>query len=397
MGNSSSNDSKPKLTAPKSPRKAKFLKYRKSFGAGSKAPSSERVSNSETLSTAASTITSNEQPSSAVPTEIRISTDSERVVNTFVPDPTGSLQAENSDGNNNDNDNYDGAGGRHYDDSTWFGLVYNTNSSSGGDDASSGETCKMEQQSCQTRATEADAECRRRFSRDTNESEATACVSNRSGLPQVSSAQCLKYVDESNLRGTISAVTSAEINVVSQNEDGVNCDPNRNIESIALPVATQYEEQTVDELLECVVIDLNAVTDRENCDEADSSFAGCGSDPLFTASATSVTPYYSPEEEFNVIFDFDMEAKTKIVTTSGSSSSASINGKENSVPNDREVIPKPNSFTVVKHKKVELSPTSFSTQKTSVADGKGNLPAASLLTFSPSHLASCKRTPLCFL
>lgn len=394
MGNSSSNDSKSKSMTPKSPRKAKFLKYRKSFGAGSKAPPSERVSNSETSMAAAT----NEPPATA-PTEIRIPTEREREA-TFAPAPSGSLRAENSDGNNNDGEDY--GGGRHYDESTcWFGLVYDTYSSSGGDEAGGGETCKMEQQSW-TMTAEVDAECRRRFSRDTNDSEAAeASASDR--LPQVSSTLCLRSVDENNLRESLSADTSVDkpaevvrdFVFVPENGDSENCEPNLRIE-LESSAAKLCEQQTVDKLLECVVIDLNAVTDNENCDEADSSFVGCGSDPLFTASATSVTPYYSPEEELNVIFGFDMEAKTKMVTMSESSSSASTNGKENSTPNDREVVSKPNSFTVVKHKKVELSPTTFSTQKTSAADGKGNLPAASLRTLSPSHLAHSKCTVLCF-
>lgn len=90
----------------------------------------------------------------------------------------------------------------------------------------------------------------------------------------------------------------------------------------------------------------------DNCEGVDSDADIGGedfcSDPLFTASATSVTPYYSPEEELDAIFA--MEA---------------ANGKENSTPNNA----KPNSFTVVKHKKVELSPT-FPVQRTS-AEGKG--------------------------
>lgn len=364
MGNSSSHDTKSKSTAPKSPRKAKFLKYRKSFGAGSKAPTTEKVGNSETLM--APRIN---EPTATVPSELRMPTERER---TFAPAPTGLLQAdcENSDGNTDDD--YDG--GRQNDESTWFGLVYDTNSSSGGDEACGGETCKMKQQSCMMMA-EVDAECRRRFSRDIKESEAAeASASNR--LRQVSSTLCLNYVDESNLNESINADTPVKPTEVRDFvlDDEDICEPDLGI----VHPTTPCDQHNAAELLESVVIELNAVADKENFDEADSSFAGCGSDPLFTASATSVTPYYSPEEELNVIFDFDMEAKTKIVSTSESSSSASTNGKEISTPNDKEVLTKPNSFTVVKHKKVELSPTTFSTQKTSAVDGKGNFPAALL-------------------
>ncbi|XP_065207335.1 formin-2-like [Planococcus citri] len=110
-------------------------------------------------------------------------------------------------------------------------------------------------------------------------------------------------------------------------------------------------------------------------------------DPLVT------TPYFSPDEEFeNNIFDSDpklnetMDVKVAKETDIG----AQIKNKDICSFNDKEMLkPSPGSFTVTKHKKVELSPTTFSTPIPNTIESKGTASSSSC-----RHSSLTEGTPL---
>lgn len=102
------------------------------------------------------------------------------------------------------------------------------------------------------------------------------------------------------------------------------------------------------------------------------------SNTFFTDSVLT-TPYYSPDEDFDNIFDsnpkldesIDINSKMNIKENTSVPRISSAKIKDEISVNEKEILkPANNSFTVVKHKKVELSPTTFQSHKTCV-EGKG--------------------------
>lgn len=91
-------------------------------------------------------------------------------------------------------------------------------------------------------------------------------------------------------------------------------------------------------------------------------------DPLVT------TPYFSPDEEFeNNIFDSDPKLNEMDVKLAKETDGGQIKKDICSFPEKEMLKPSPSSFTVTKHRKVELPPTTFSTPIPNTIESKGNL------------------------
>lgn len=163
--------------------------------------------------------------------------------------------------------------------------------------------------------------------------------------------------DTSDVGGVAAASTSSEIQITVDADHSASCN--------------ECKENTTDE---------DVTEDLSNTEYTD---------PLIT---NVTTPYFSPDEEFenNIFDDPDIVAAAKlnfmekqetrlptekIIEQVEHELSSAMKSKQNVTMEKDLLKPSPSSFTVVKHKKVELSPTTFpsSTAKAAAIENKGTV------------------------
>lgn len=149
---------------------------------------------------------------------------------------------------------------------------------------------------------------------------------------------------------------------------------NVTVENIAQEYQQQKEENgavnetKTSEIIQ-VLVDSESVDKKDDLSEEYSNTSY--TDPLVT------TPYYSPDEEIEKVFETDSSTEDMEMKSKGTLFKEDIPmGNTSPIKLKNDMIEKEllkttsNSFIVIKHKKVELSPATFQSQKTNDTKGK---------------------------
>lgn len=166
----------------------------------------------------------------------------------------------------------------------------------------------------------------------------------------------------------------------------------KNVNKDQLPETTNHEtsESVINqgEKYAEIRIEIDADKDDNQDDDVTEDLTNTSyTDPLIT------TPYFSPDEEFDNIFDSnpklnEMEKNKEAVCDI--QTDTDLPAKKNSFPDKDMLKPSASSFTVIKHKKVELSPTTFPSPKSNT-ESKGKLGVSAIWHIYPFHrTAKCK-------